>query len=317
MNYSKIKSTMIINCYGITKFPENNNYAMVLNHIEEGNLREYLRKNYSKLTIKNRIAIFKDLCYSLYDIHKKDLIHCDLHSGNILIDGGTCYITDLGLCGPVDDKSSGKICGIVPYIAPEVLQGKKKTKESDVYSVGMLIWEVFAGHPPFDDRAHNENLVINIVLNGMRPPLLSNMPSDYAEMMQKCWDADPSKRPTIYELYDFAYNKSKEIHKDENLKINNNNSNKKNDTNLFKRIFKLSKNKNHATDFDQVNDNNSGTGGNSINDDGGISSNSQQIHKSHPLAHHTSRILDDDIKKSKELYYNSINSNTINLTWTN
>ena len=88
MNYSKIKSLMIVPCYGITKFPENNNYAMVLNYLREGNLRDYLQKNHSKLTLKDRITIFKHLCRSLYRIHEKDLIHCDLHSGNILVEGG-------------------------------------------------------------------------------------------------------------------------------------------------------------------------------------------------------------------------------------
>src|SRR5437016_2962600 len=111
---------------------------MVLSHKPEGNLRDYLQKNHSKLTLKDRIAILRDLCNSLYDIHKKDLIHCDLHSGNILMEANTCTITDLGMCGPVDVESSGKIYGIISYIAPEVfLQKKQKTKESDVYSVGM------------------------------------------------------------------------------------------------------------------------------------------------------------------------------------
>jgi serine/threonine protein kinase len=55
---------------------------MVLNRYREGNLREYLQKNYSKLTLKNRITILNRLCVSLYYIHEKGLIHCDLHSGN-------------------------------------------------------------------------------------------------------------------------------------------------------------------------------------------------------------------------------------------
>src|SRR2546430_12001751 len=148
---------MIISCHGITKFPENNNYAMVLNCHSEGNLRNHLQKNHLKLKLKDRLIIFRYLCESLYYIHEKDLIHCDLHSGNILTQGGYCYITDLGLCGPVDDKSSGKIYGITPYIAPEIFQGKKHIKESDIYSIGTLMWEIFAGHPPFDDRAHDEN----------------------------------------------------------------------------------------------------------------------------------------------------------------
>src|SRR5437588_12334758 len=102
----------------------------------------------------------------------------------------------------------------VKYIAPELLRGiinAKNTKESDVYSVGMLMWEIFAGNPPFDDRAHNHHLIFDICEKGLRPLILSEMPEDYTQMMQKCWDVDPSKRPTIEELLVFAYEKSKEI----------------------------------------------------------------------------------------------------------
>ena len=81
-----------------------------------GNLRDYLQKNHSNLTLKTRIIMIKSLCYSLKDIHEKDLKHCDLHSGNVLVGtgGDCCYITDLGLCGPIDDKSSNKIYGVMP-----------------------------------------------------------------------------------------------------------------------------------------------------------------------------------------------------------
>src|SRR5437660_6936026 len=226
---------------------------MVLNYIEEGNLRNYLQKNHSKLTLNDRITIFRSLCESLYYIHEEDLIHCDLHSGNVLISGGSCFITDLGLCGPVDEKSSGKIYGIVSYVAPELLRGTsnaKNTKESDVYSVGMLMWEIFAGHPPFDDRAHNHHLIFDICEKGLRPLILSEMPEDYTQMMQKCWNVDPSKRPTIGELLVFADNKLREI--------NNNNEEGSNNNYI---------------------NNNSG---------GGSNSSSQQIHKSHPWAYHTS-----------------------------
>ena len=89
----------------------------------------------------------------------------------------------------------------------------------------MLMWEIFAGHPPFDDRAHNHDLMSNICV-GLRPPILPGMPDDYAQMMQKCWNVDPSKRPTIYELHEFAHNKLDEIYKNESLKSN---INKKND----------------------------------------------------------------------------------------
>src|SRR5437763_11275264 len=137
---------------------------MVLTYVPKGSLRNYLQDNHLNLTIKDRFKLLRSLCQSLYDIHKKDLVHCDLHSGNVLAQAdNSCYITDLGLCGPVDDKSLNKIYGITPYIAPEILLKKsKKTKESDIYAIGMLMWEIFAGYPPFDDRAHDYYLVQEI-----------------------------------------------------------------------------------------------------------------------------------------------------------
>src|SRR4051812_22885784 len=99
---------------------------MVLDYKQEGNLRDYLQENHSNLTLKDRISILRDLCQPLYDIYEKGLIHCDLHSGNMLMEGNICLITDLGMCGPVDEELSSKIYGIVSYIAPEVLLQKKQ-----------------------------------------------------------------------------------------------------------------------------------------------------------------------------------------------
>ena len=262
---------------------------MVLVRANEGNLRNYLRNNHSKLTLRDRIALLDGLCESLYDIHEKDLIHCDLHSGNILIQAGTCYITDLGLCGPVDDESTGKIYGIIPYVAPEVLQGGKNAKQTDIYSVGMLVWEILAGHPPFDDIAHGPGLCLKIC-EGLRPPLLSNIPADYVQMMKKYWDADPSKRPTIGDIRDFSKNKLKEIYKNEK------------EPSLLKKLFKFSKIK--KNEIEGINDNDVSSGSSS-------SSHSPQAHKKHPLAYHTSRILDDEIAKSKSLRSNDSSLNDL------
>src|SRR5437763_8780791 len=125
---------MVVGFYGITKFPDNGNYAMIMEYLPQGNLRNHLQKNHFKLSLKDRVKLFKTLCASLLHIHYKDVVHCDLHSGNILVQDGGCYITDLGVCGPVDDKLVNKVYGIIPYMAPEILRGKKYTKESDIYS---------------------------------------------------------------------------------------------------------------------------------------------------------------------------------------
>ena len=264
LKYCKIKSAIVVNHFGMTKFPESDNCAIVINYVSGGSLRNYLQKNHSNLTLKDRIIMFHRLCKSLYCLHEEGLIHCDLHSGNILVDGGRCYITDLGLCGPVDDESPNKIYGITPYIAPEILSGNKNTKESDVYSIGMLMWEIFSDCPPFNDRAHDCHLILDIC-KGLRPPILSNMPKEYVEMMQRCWDVDPSKRPTIRELLTFADDYQNNLYKNES-----------------------SNNETTIPTMSNSNNNNN---------------NSQQIQKSHPLAYHSSRILDDEIAKYKSLQH--------------
>ena len=106
-------------------------------------LRKYLQQNHNQLTWKERIEIVYDIIVALNIIHSEKEIHRDLHSGNILYSklNQKWVISDLGFCGPAD-KSSKCIYGNLPYIAPEVIVGKETTFKSDIYSIGMLMWEI-------------------------------------------------------------------------------------------------------------------------------------------------------------------------------
>ncbi|RIA89511.1 kinase-like domain-containing protein [Glomus cerebriforme] len=160
------------------------------------NLREYLR-NHNQLTWKERIQITLDIIDALDDIHKEKAIHRDLHSGNVLHSprANRWHISDLGFCGPAD-KSSNTIYGNLPYIAPEVISGKQTSFASDTYSIAMLMWEISSGQPPFMNYVYDYNLVMNII-NGIRPRIVPETPSEYESLMKQCWDADPLKRPDI------------------------------------------------------------------------------------------------------------------------
>src|SRR5687767_6505504 len=100
---------------------------MVMQYIENGSMSQYLKNNYTKLSLSNKLDLFYNIAQGLKEIHNKGFVHKDLHSGNILnYDEILCYITDLGLCKPVDaDKhDEKKVHGVLPYVAPEVLRGK-------------------------------------------------------------------------------------------------------------------------------------------------------------------------------------------------
>src|SRR5215213_1453876 len=123
-------------------------------------------------------------------------------------------IGDFGLCQQIVDKKDNpnKIFGVIPYIAPEVLSKKPYTKEADIYSFGMIMWEFTTGKKPFYNLLHNVSLILDI-LKGERPKVTKDTPEFYAELMEKCWDSNPENRPTANELYDYFREYSSKLFK--------------------------------------------------------------------------------------------------------
>src|SRR5262249_51705518 len=155
----------------------------------------------NQLTWNERIRITFEIIHALRRIHQEKSIHRDLHSGNILHlkYSDYWYIGDFGFCGPAD-KSSTSIYGNLPYIAPEIINGKEYTFKSDIYSIAILMWEISSGRPPFMDHEHNDNLALNII-NGIRPKIGSEIPLEYKSLMERCWNANPLERPDIHTLW--------------------------------------------------------------------------------------------------------------------
>src|SRR5205823_14989798 len=109
-------------------------------------------------------------------------------------------ISDLGLSKPIDYlKSNNDVYGVIPYMAPEVLRGKPYIPASDIYSFAMIMWELTSGVPPFDDRTHDFHLSLSIC-KGERPEIIEGTPQCYIDLMKKCWDLNPLRRPTTSEL---------------------------------------------------------------------------------------------------------------------
>ncbi|CAI2179045.1 11831_t:CDS:2 [Funneliformis geosporum] len=104
-----------------------------------------------------------------------------------------------------NDNNGDKIYGIIPYMAPEVFHGQDYTTASDIYSLGMIMWELMTGRRPFWDHDHDTHLIIRICDN-IRPPIVTNAPEGYIELMEKCWHSDPNKRPTANYLKEVVDN---------------------------------------------------------------------------------------------------------------
>jgi serine/threonine protein kinase len=193
-------NSYVIKLYGITQDPETGNYIMVLDYAENGSLRNHLDKNYNKLKWSDKINYLHSIAYGLQNIHEEELIHRDLHIGNVLrLKNFTC-ITDMGLCKPADyNKSENKIYGILPYIAPEILRGQSYTKAADIYSFGIIMYEVISGLPPYHNISHDNNLAIRIC-QGLRPRFNIKVPQLIICLIKSCLDANQLNRPKAEEI---------------------------------------------------------------------------------------------------------------------
>jgi serine/threonine protein kinase len=192
---------------------------IVISYALRGSLRDNLLiKKY------NPNDKFRNLCnisIQLKAIHKLNLVHGDFHNGNLLQDDLFLLISDLGLCKPVNQPNiKNEIYGVIPYMAPEVLRGKPYTKAADIYSFGIIMWEMTSGVPAFYNISHDLNLSLNIC-RGDRPEIIEGTMPEYVELMKKCWDNDPEKRPTADELANIFYKwyKKYPIEEDEKKRI--------------------------------------------------------------------------------------------------
>uniref|UniRef100_U9UFX0 Protein kinase domain-containing protein n=1 Tax=Rhizophagus irregularis (strain DAOM 181602 / DAOM 197198 / MUCL 43194) TaxID=747089 RepID=U9UFX0_RHIID len=123
--------------YGITKDPQTKELMMITQLAKLGNLRSVLSSNFYSMFWRDKLLTLLVIAISLKNLHSLGYFHKDFHSGNILKGDGATYISDFGLSGPSNEqKLDDKICGVLPYISPEVLNGKPYALSSDIYSFG-------------------------------------------------------------------------------------------------------------------------------------------------------------------------------------
>jgi len=147
----QIDHPFLVKMYGT--FQDDHNLYMIMEYVVGGELFTYLRRNQRFSVEMSKFYAAEVVCAFEY-MHSKNIAYRDLKPENLLLDSdGHIKITDFGFAKVVPDIT-WTLCGTPDYLAPEIIQGKGYGKSVDWYALGVLIYEMIAGYPPFYDEDH-------------------------------------------------------------------------------------------------------------------------------------------------------------------
>jgi len=171
--------------------------CLVMRWLKGGNLRDRLRKGPIPLDELSRL--FEQVANALAFAHKHQVIHRDLKPENILLDEtGNAYLTDFGIAKDLGSErvtEVGKIIGSVDYMSPEQVQGEPSTARTDVYGLGLMIYELLTGEHPFANLSLLQMIQkqLNEPLPGLQM-LRPDLPDELDVVIQRATAKDPAQR---------------------------------------------------------------------------------------------------------------------------
>jgi serine/threonine-protein kinase len=169
-----------------------------MEYVDGEDLNSLLRR-IGRLPRDKALEISRKLCAGLSAAHNKGVLHRDLKPGNIMIDGrGQVLITDFGLAGIMGQIEGAEARNGTPgYMAPEQLSGKEVSAQSDVYALGVVLYEIFTGKRPFNATTRDE--LIKLTEKGMPlapRSIVKEIDPAVENVILQCLSPDPRNRPS-------------------------------------------------------------------------------------------------------------------------
>src|SRR5580693_6350001 len=171
-----------------------------MEYVDGEDLASLLRR-IGRLPPDKALDIARHLCAGLAAAHAKGVLHRDLKPANIMLDGrGQVVITDFGLAGVADDIRGQEVrSGTPAYMAPEQLAGKEVSTRSDVYALGLVLYEVFTGKRAFTEKTAEKTAGVLQGHADRTPSRPSSVVKDLDPVVEKvilrCLETEPSARP--------------------------------------------------------------------------------------------------------------------------
>jgi len=168
-----------------------------MEYIDGEDLSSLLRR-IGRMPEERAIEMARQLCAGLAAAHAQGILHRDLKPANVMIDGrGRVHITDFGLAALTDDIAETDVrAGTPAYMAPEQLAGQEVTLRSDIYALGLVLYELFTGKPAYDAASQAELMRMHQTGAPTSPSsFVSALDPAVERVILLCLEADPMRRP--------------------------------------------------------------------------------------------------------------------------
>lgn len=201
---ASLKHENLVRLLGCVVFSANGSTCIVTEHCAQGSLLDYLRsRGRHYVTQLNQINFAYDACCGMEYLERQRVVHRDLAARNVLISAeGTAKVADFGLArtdaAPDDPADALRVQAKLPikWTAPEALKYNKFSNKSDMWSFGILLWEIYSfGRVPYPRIPLAE--VVRHVERGYRMEAPEGCPAGPYELMRAAWHADPAQRPSF------------------------------------------------------------------------------------------------------------------------
>jgi serine/threonine protein kinase/Tfp pilus assembly protein PilF len=192
----KIRHKNVCQMYDLNR--EEGTYYISMEYVEGENLRNMIRMS-GQLGIGTAISVAKQVCAGLAEAHKLGVIHRDLKPSNIMIDReGVVRIMDFGIARSLKERGitgAGVLIGTPEYMSPEQVEGKETDRRSDIYSLGVILYEMVTGRIPFDG---DSALTVAVKQKTERPKnpreFNTQLSEDLSSLIMRCLEKDKERR---------------------------------------------------------------------------------------------------------------------------
>ena len=192
----KISHRNVCRMYDLNR--EKDNYYITMEFVSGGDLKKLIRRT-KHLPVGTAISIVRQICDGLEEAHSLGIVHRDLKPNNIMIDeDGNARIMDFGIARTVKGKGitgSGVMIGTPEYMSPEQVEAKDIDQRSDIYSLGIIMYEMLTGRLPFEgDTPFSIGVKHKSEIPRDTKELNPQMPDDLSGVILKCLEKEREKR---------------------------------------------------------------------------------------------------------------------------